>query len=271
MRAICIEGLEMRMTMLITAMEAWLVWMNGHRRLWTYWVALITQCFCLGMPGPQASTNPALFLYTLHHSVATCVWLPVNSGSLGSCPSHINGLGRGYLVISYFPIEAIVIGYSHSSLPPKTASLSVSCICISCFFLTRTQSFILEMFHFHMFKVSSFGQWRTGKTACSGSYSECMFCNEVLTFVIKRGCDVRLPEVKSNNQSKRYCLEDKIHLGTRVFLWLIDRKAEANKQEFQLERIINSFIPRKDCAKMVFGHREGRPIVSTFHPDGFQL
>lgn len=32
----------------------------------------------------------------------------------------------------------------------------------------------------------------------------------------------------------------------------------------------------KDCAKTVIGHREdlakeGRPIVSTFHPDGFQL
>lgn len=83
-----------------------------------------TQCFCLGLPGPQASTNPALFLYTLHHSVATCVWLPVNSGSLGSCPSHINGPGRGYLVISYFPIEAIVVGDFHSSLLPKMRSLS---------------------------------------------------------------------------------------------------------------------------------------------------
>ena len=95
------------------------------------------------MPGPQASTGPALFLYTLHHSVATCVWLPVNSGSLGSCPSHINGPGRGYLVISYFPIEAIVVGYSHSSSHPhppstqKMGSLSVSCFWIGCFCLSH--------------------------------------------------------------------------------------------------------------------------------------
>ena len=156
MRAICIEGLEMRMTMLITAMEAWLVWMNGHRRLWTHSVALITQCFCLGMPGPQASTSPALFLYTLHHSVATRVWLPVNSGSLGSCPSHINGLGRGYLVISYFPIEAIVVGYSHSSLPPlKKCDHYLFLVSVLAVFLLIFR-FIIEWYQLHLLRCVLF-------------------------------------------------------------------------------------------------------------------
>lgn len=138
------------------------------------------------MPGPQASTSPALFLYTLHHSVATCVWLPVNSGSLGSCPSHIDGLGRGYLAISYFPIEAIVVGYSHSSLPPppkKIGSLSVSCFGIGCFFLSHTQFFILEILHLHLLKIF----WSVQQCL---SYNECIYCNGALTNVTKRGCDV---------------------------------------------------------------------------------
>lgn len=105
------------------------------------------------MPGPQASTSPALFLYTLHQSVATCVWLPVNSGSLGSCPSHINGLGRRYLVISYFPIEAIVVGYSHS-YHSKKPYLSVSCFFFFLFSILHSRNPA-----FTPFNDFSSGQW----------------------------------------------------------------------------------------------------------------